>query len=107
MRKIKWTGKKTYILEITKNYCTTAHGPFNYWAIMAYAAKVIHGNSERRQRLSLTIFNVGAEIVEATLDNHGKCRVAIADADIYDASPPAHRAEIDALCTACYNAAQC
>jgi len=105
MQDVRWTKAQPYILEYT-NEQTSVRGPFNLRAVASYAAKVIRGHSERGQGLTLAVFSVGAMIVEAAVDNHGECKVNIADADIYDASPPEHRAEIDFLCAACYNAAR-
>lgn len=84
------------------------YGPFHFKAAAAYAAKVIHENVKRGQQPSLAICNVGHMVVEVLGGNSIKpsphYRARIADADIYDMAPLDHRAELDYLFAACYNA---
>jgi hypothetical protein len=82
------------------------YGPFHFKAAAAYAAKVIHENAKWQP--SLAIYSVGHMVVEVLGGNSIKpsprYRTRIADADIYDMAPLDHRAELDYLFAACYNA---
>jgi len=107
---VRWTKKKPYIVaiqrDITRNW--SDYGPFDFKAVAAYAAKVIHENVKRGKQPSLAICSGGHMVVEVLGGNSIKpsrhYRARIADADIYDMSPPSHRGELDYILAACHNA---
>jgi hypothetical protein len=108
--KIRWTKEKPYIVaiqsDVTRNW--SDYGPFHFKAVAAYAAKVIHESVKRGKQPSLAVYSVGHMVVEVLGGNSIKpsphYRARIADADIYDMSPPDHRAELNYILAACHNA---
>lgn len=108
--KVRWTKKKPYIVaiqrDVTRNW--SDYGPFDFKAAAAYAAKVIHGSIQDGKQPSLAIYSVGHMVVEVLGGNSIKpsrhYRARIADADIYDMSPPDHRVELSYILAACHNA---
>lgn len=109
-KKVRWTKERPYTIAIQRDITGDwkDYGPFDFRGTAAYAAKVIHGNLEEGKQPAIAIYCCSAMIVEVLGGSNIKpsphYRAIIADADIYDMSPPDHRAEFDYILASCRNA---